>query len=350
MDSYKISSKEELLDILGVSKDKLKDILKKKVASYHSYMVYSAKKKKTRSIFAIDSKSDLYKLQRNLQRNFFVNIYFPSNVYGFIKQRNYIDYLAPHCSIMREKNFTRLDIEKFFDSINVKYVRECLEGYVDDKCEQEDKKFIINTIIDIVTLDNKVIQGSITSPTISNLVFRRLDIRIERFCEKNKITYSRYADDMLFSGFDNTVHKQNFIHMIGAILNDYDFSLNYNKTLKMRKELSLNGYVVGEDIRLSRKKFEVVNYILFNLYNHNIISPLSRPFKYKIINILAGYRSMFIQVIRYTKDSQCKTVLYDKILEIEKGIEKLLRFDESLSGNDKQCEIKILTEIYQRKK
>ena len=43
-------------------------------------------------------------------------------------------------------------------------------------------------------------QGAPTSSYISNLVMRDFDEEIGSFCEKNNISYTRYSDDMTFSG------------------------------------------------------------------------------------------------------------------------------------------------------
>ena len=40
--------------------------------------------------------------------------------------------------------------------------------------------------------------GFKTSPVVSNVVFRKFDILIEKFCAQHDILYTRYADDMLF--------------------------------------------------------------------------------------------------------------------------------------------------------
>ena len=349
MESYKIINKEEYLKIIEVSENELKEIIKNKSISYRKYLIPNKKYSKCRSIYIITNKSDIYRLQRNLQKRFFNNFYFPSNVYGFVKQKSYIDYMVPHCSRNLSKYYLRLDINSFFDTITIKQIKECLNFYIDDTCDNKEKKFIVDSIAEIVTLDDKLIQGAITSPVISNLVFRRLDIRIERFCEKNNITYTRYADDMLFSGFDDVVHKGYFINMIASIIKKQGFSLNYNKTLKMYEELSLNGYVIGEEIRLSRKKYKAVNLILFYLNRREINAPISRVFKYNLINKLAGYRSLFIQVLRYVYDSRNIDTIQKKISEIEKGIDKLVKFDEGVSGSRRADENKILIDIYKMK-
>ncbi|HCN8126267.1 TPA: RNA-directed DNA polymerase, partial [Escherichia coli] len=41
--------------------------------------------------------------------------------------------------------------------------------------------------------------GAPSSPFISNIVMSSFDEEISSFCKENKISYSRYADDLTFS-------------------------------------------------------------------------------------------------------------------------------------------------------
>lgn len=74
---------------------------------------------------------------------------------------------------------------------------------------------------------------------------------------------------MLFSsGFFDFRENLAFLHMISRILGEYGFQLNRPKTMMAEKELSMNGYVVGEDTRLSKKKTSELRRILYCLKDH----------------------------------------------------------------------------------
>lgn len=45
-------------------------------------------------------------------------------------------------------------------------------------------------------------QGAPTSPALANLVARKLDIRLSGLAQANWLTYTRYADDLAFSGIE----------------------------------------------------------------------------------------------------------------------------------------------------
>lgn len=46
---------------------------------------------------------------------------------------------------------------------------------------------LVNTIFEILTFNDVLIQGAITSPIMSNIVFRELDIRIQKYCRKYEL-------------------------------------------------------------------------------------------------------------------------------------------------------------------
>lgn len=108
-----------------------------------------------------------------------------------------------------------------------------------------------------------MVQGTITAPAVSNIVFRSMDIRIERYCSKYHVRYTRYADDLLFSSESEKLVKKNFIMGIAKILRSGGFELNYNKVIRSKSYISLNGFVISDTVTLSRKKLSDINRALF---------------------------------------------------------------------------------------
>jgi len=76
-------------------------------------------------------------------------------------------------------------------------------------------------------------QGACTSPVLSNLAFYVLDNRLYRLAVKLNLNYSRYADDLAFSGKSIPV---GLIKLIERILLSRRFRINNNKT-KLKKGL-----------------------------------------------------------------------------------------------------------------
>lgn len=318
MDSFRIKNKEQFLnDVVKYTEQMLDKLLDQKENAYRRY-----KKKDGRIIYSVNHGDLLYGIQNNLQNLFFLNIMFPECVYGFRKRRNYYDFLTPHISSVQNRYFLRLDIKHFFDSIRLEDIKESLNYYFIKEINSEEKEWIINHILGIVTLDNQIIQGAVTSPTLSNLIFRSLDIRIEKYCKKLGIIYSRYADDMLFSSNMSYIHNYRFTNMIAKIISEKGFSINHKKTLKYKNEISLNGYVVGCDIRLSRKKLRQLNKIIFEMSKSSFTGFQKRKSKYVAKNKLAGYRAFLIQSLKYINNETKLSQVKNKIKKIEVIITK----------------------------
>ncbi len=320
MNSFKIESKESFLKILALQEDAVLETINHKDDGYIKRSF--SKKSGVRDIYEIRSANHIYHLQRNINLEIFNNIYFPECVYGFRKHKSYFDFLVPHISNNKNRYYLRLDISDFFDSINVDDISEALRYYVSDDISSEEQEYIVQLIVDITTLNDKAVQGAITSPAISNLVFRSLDIRIEKYCEKLGVKYTRYADDMLFSSNISYVHNYRFTNAIQAIIKDKGFKLNRSKSLKFKNEISLNGYVVGTGIRLSRKKYSSINKIIFKLSDSSFRSFSNKQEQYECRNKLAGYRSYLIQASRYIHDDLKKDQIEKKIKTIEELILK----------------------------
>lgn len=115
------------------------------------------------------------------------------------------------------------DLEDFFGSINFGRVRGALI---------KDKSFLfsesIATIIaQIVCFENKLPQGAPTSPIISNIIARSLDVKLVGIASKNGCTYTRYADDLTFS-----TNKENFPAYIATPCSSDSNKWNLSENLK----------------------------------------------------------------------------------------------------------------------
>ncbi|MFK2822074.1 reverse transcriptase family protein [Arcobacter sp. YIC-80] len=312
---------------------------------------------------------DLEKVQKKLASSLANKIETNLSSFAYRKGVSYFDFLLPHKD---NYNFLRLDIKSFFHSIKEKYIRKTFENYlknVDNNSflKMEDDSLAIDSFLNMITLKlptvcsntkyhNKTILpiGFVTSPVISNIVFRPIDIQIQKLCEKYKITYSRYADDMLFSSIKNESHifTNDFIKDIKKILSQFDFKLNLNKKIEMKHTLSLNGYTISNsEIRISNKKIIVIKKmihfynskmkskeILRRLYNYslpqrcNSLSTIEKNKLYtdQLLNKLTGYRSFLISIIKFNnkhKSFNEKTLTKKKyqrlIYEIENIIENI---------------------------
>lgn len=316
---------------------------------------------KNRDISAINSNTKLYHLQRKLLKNFLNNIPLPNCVCGFVEGKSYLDFLKPHCG---KKYYIRLDIKNFFNSIKSINIAKVLDEYIQIE-NQEQKQQVIKDICKIVTLNDSLPQGAVTSPQLSNIFFRRLDIRIRNYCRKFKVEYTRYADDMLFSSMEESLHQDFFVNKISKIVKDVNLNINKKKVIKSKNKIILNGYVISDKISLSRNKLKKINTFIYSFnkldgkkkriasteeYTYRLAGVKNLEFyltdklhinKMHIINFLAGYRSFLMTFSKPNIEDYCIDYS-DKVKEIEAILKKLTQ--EKLSYSSRRYDVAIIIE------
>lgn len=327
-------------NILRYDENVVYDIAEDKEEYYNEFEI--PKHSGTRTIRAINPTCLLYRMQKNLKINFFDNINMPVPVKGFIKGENYVSYLTQHVG---KKYYLRMDIHAFFDSITTEQIQDVLSEFIQNKD-------VIACILEIVTLDKSLPQGAITSPSISNIVFRRIDQRILKYCQETNVTYTRYADDLLFSSNDiNFTEDRYFYSMIKHILKSNGFESNCNKKKTGESSINLSGFVVGENVHLSRKKLKNINTLLYYfrkkkdfsgskyrvdssliggddwLDNINALGitrngvPVVFNTSVSLINYLCGYRAFLLSVI---KNDDCLRQRHNPLKNKIKNIERII--------------------------
>jgi hypothetical protein len=110
-------------------------------------------------------------------------------------------------------------------------------------------------------------QGSPTSPALANLCTFRLDCRLEGLAARCEARYTRYADDLAFSGdagFAGTLGP--FLRGVAAIARDEGFALNDRKTRIMRRNgrQSVTGLVVNQHLNVPRDVYDALKATLHN--------------------------------------------------------------------------------------
>lgn len=133
----------------------------------------------------------------------------------------------------------KLDIKHFFDGIIYPIVKE----QVFRKEKYSEKNRILLTLL--CTHKGCLPQGAPTSPIISNIVMKDFDNRVGKMCREMGITYTRYCDDMTFSGdFD----PEKVIDFVKTDLYKMGFFLNDKKTKIVRsgQRKIVTGIVVNE--------------------------------------------------------------------------------------------------------
>jgi RNA-directed DNA polymerase len=311
--------------------------------------------------YELKPKSSFRKIQDELNKNFLNKIPVNLSSKAYRAGMCYLDFLEPHTKSFK---FLRLDIKNCFHSIKVSHLRDCFSSYfLDQKLTVDSKQFIVDGFINLVTFeldesfDNKSLVGRRiipigfpTSPNIVNILLRKIDIQIEKLCSKYHVTYTRYADDLLFSESKDgrAIDTDFFINEIQLILGSLDLKLNKKKTIFKRHTISLNGFVIqshlGKNynapfkinnisdysgIRISNKKIQCVKTAIKLIkdgvksnseilkisfgHNHDRIgneffgskSFANKYAKNQLSNKLSGYRSFLISLLIFNDKFQC---------------------------------------------
>lgn len=117
-----------------------------------------------------------------------------------------------------------MDLEDFFPSISFRQVmrvfRDC--GYA---------KNVSYNLASLCCLDGCLPQGAATSPGLSNVIARPLDIRLSALADRLGLVYTRYADDLSFSGEKISIKLAEYV---ANIAEDCGFRVNEDKTYLCR--------------------------------------------------------------------------------------------------------------------
>lgn len=133
----------------------------------------------------------------------------------------------------------KLDIEHFFDSIMYSQVKDMVfpEEYF-----AESVRILLSMLC---YYKDSLPQGAPTSPAISNIIMRDFDLDVGAWCKSRGISYTRYCDDMTFSGeFDPaevTAYVSERLRVMGFFLNR-----RKTKTVKNSQRQLVTGVVVNE--------------------------------------------------------------------------------------------------------
>jgi RNA-directed DNA polymerase len=329
-----------------------------------------------RFVYAVKHDSKIRGYHEALNNKFLNLIPLNNAAKAFRKGGSYFEFLEPH---RHNYNFLRLDLKSFFHSISDVSLKSVFSHYIEEESIEvgDTKQKLLESFVNLVSFqlpDNSqnkrfagksiVPMGFKTSPVISNVVFRKLDIIIQQHCVDSGIEYTRYADDMLFSSEvnDKYLSSHSFIHNMSKILSIDGFKLNHKKTILKKHLLSINGHVIegarrgltSGDVRLSNSKLKLLDKLLHEIKNNSpheailkkvfgidvneiqLPAPktkqafLDKYCRDQLINKIAGYRSYLISFIKFLESndipsSASKTKYIEMIIQLEKAVVKVQR-------------------------
>jgi hypothetical protein len=214
-------------------------------------------------------KATLKALQRRVLSGILDHVPVHPDVHGFVRGRSIVTYAQPH---VRQDVLLRLDLENFFPAFPAARIQALFRtlGYPETVADRLGGLCSNSAPADAcgaLYARPHLPQGAPTSPSLANLMAYRLDCRLSALARTAGGRYTRYADDLAFSGgaqFRRGVDR--FASHAAAIALEEGFGVNHHKTRIMRPSTrqQLAGIVVNHHVSISRRELELLEAILTN--------------------------------------------------------------------------------------
>lgn len=247
---------------------------------HYSYKVIEKRNGRCRIIEI--PKSRLRALQRKVLHGLLDRIPAHDAVHGFRRGRNIVTFAAPHVG---QAVVIRFDLTDFFASVHEGRVYSAIRtlGYprgvarsLTSLCTNRVPSGLLLApeVRDRIDWQERqryrtrhLPQGAPTSPALANLCAFRLDLRLAGLARSVGATYTRYADDLAFSGGEDLARMAERLEIrVAAIAIAEGFSVNLRKTRVMRRgaRQRLAGVVVNSHPNLTRPAFDALKAVLTN--------------------------------------------------------------------------------------
>lgn len=208
----------------------------------------------------------LMSIQTWIKENILDNVSISTAAHGFVKQRSIITFAKEHAG---QAALLHLDIKDFFPSITLKNIYGIFRkiGYPPN---------VSLYLAKVCTSHGTLPQGAPTSPGLSNIFSYSLDKRLLGLASSNGVTYSRYADNLVFSGH---YVAYSLVKTIEKILSAYGFHLNHKKTYLSTgrsKRVIVGVSVLDHEIKLPRNKKREIRQEVHYLLKHGFFAHTER--------------------------------------------------------------------------
>ncbi len=196
--------------------------------------------------------------------------------HGFLRGRSIVTNAAPHVG---SKFILKQDLESFYPSVKYSRVVAIFRslGFSREvsiwlaRLTTSAPPWGLDTPINNWELwqfmTHHLPQGAPTSPAIANLSAFGLDVRLSGLAKAYNLKYTRYADDLTFSGPGLSIPALNdFIPLTNKIITSERFSANKRKRKIIRnsQRQCVTGVVVNEKVNISRQDYDRLKAILHN--------------------------------------------------------------------------------------
>ncbi len=186
-------------------------------------------------------------LQQKIKRHILDPVALSDCVHGGVLGRSVVTNARPH---IRKRVVFTLDLKDFFPSVSPGTVQKIFVAL----------GFSVQTadlLVQVTTWDRQLPQGATTSLGLANLSMMRVDVRLSTLARKNGFAYTRYVDDLAFSGNERLM---DFRRLIQRIVEGEGFRVNPAKICTMHSGMrqSVAKVVVNKKLNLPREKRRLI--------------------------------------------------------------------------------------------
>lgn len=261
-----------------------------------NYKIYKIKKKNGQYRTIYEPNSLLKHIQRQILVNILDNKAISKYAKAYHKGISLKDNATPH---INKELILKLDIKDFFENISfIDVYNSCfpIEYF---------PKSVGIILTYLCTYDDHLTQGSPTSASISNLVMKEFDEEIGFWCEENNISYTRYSDDMTFSGDFNPsevmIKARKMLYKLGLELNNKKIHIIHKSSNQ-----NVTGIVVNEKAQVSAKYRREIRQEIYYIKKFGIESHFKKRNinigQEKYLNILYGKILYVLQINENDKE------------------------------------------------
>ena len=226
-------------------------------------------------IFSIPKKSGgIREISEPLPDLKYVQNWILHNILNYVAVSKYAKAYIKRQSIKQNVRFHRgqkvlvsMDVKDFFPSIKIIDVFCIFKkmGYTED---------VSWLLAHLCCLDGKLPQGAPTSPYLSNIRMKAFDENVATYAIKKKWRYTRYADDLTFSGDGNV---SELIRVVSKLLLDEHLYPNVKKTRVAHQNArqEVTGIVVNKKIQTPKPYRKKIRQEIYYIKKYGLESHLS---------------------------------------------------------------------------
>ena len=288
---------------------------------------------------------------------------------GFVPGKSIVDNAKHHVGSIYVYN---IDLKDFFPSIDQARIWGRLRNAPFNLNESNENVILANIIAALCcnemeverkdengnwfkVIKNVLPQGAPTSPTISNIICERLDVRLTGVAKRFGLKYSRYADDITFSSMHNVYQNNSeFLAEVERIITDQNFTIKQSKTRLQKQgyKQEVTGLLVNDKVNVQKRYIKQLRTWLYLIEKYSYEKANAYFLQHYISdkghlkknipvmqNVIAG-KLEYLKMIK-GKDNALYLKLknrFDKLFANENPIEQILRIWEK-EGIEKAMEL-----------